>query len=318
MRGMVFDGSLKLRDNLPTPAPARGEALLRLRQAGVCSTDLEICRGYMAFNGILGHEFVADVVRCDVDPSWIGKRVAGEINAVCGECDRCTSGLKNHCTRRTVLGIAGRDGAFADHFTLPAINLHELPESVDDDRGVFVEPLAAALAIVNDVPVADGTYVTVIGDGRLGLLCAQVLRNAGAPVRLLGKHDDKLALAGRWEIKSRRVTDITPRHDQDVVVDCTGSPGGLKLALQLVRPRGTIVLKSTYAGEPPLNLASAVIDEVRIVGSRCGVFQPAIAALANNTVDVVSLIHRRFRLDQGVEALDVAGRPGVLKVLIRA
>ncbi|HVW38622.1 MAG TPA: alcohol dehydrogenase catalytic domain-containing protein, partial [Pirellulales bacterium] len=241
MRALVFDKSLTLDARRPDPAPALGDTLLKIRQAGVCSTDLEICRGYMNFHGVLGHEFVADVVSSP-DKDLVGQRVCGEINVVCGRCDLCLSGLSNHCRNRSVLGILNHDGVFADFARLPAINLHALPKTVDDDAAVFVEPLAAAFQVLKQINLEGAEsarsrkWVTVLGDGRLGLLVAQVLRNAGCPVRVIGKHADKLALCEKWSIRSRPLADIVPRHDQDIVVDCTGSAAGFELAMAMVRP----------------------------------------------------------------------------------
>jgi threonine dehydrogenase-like Zn-dependent dehydrogenase len=316
MRALVFDQTLALRPRQPEPDPA-GECVIRVRQAGICATDLEITKGYMGFQGVLGHEFVGEVVQAPLQSKELmGQRVVGEINCVCGRCDLCLSGLSTHCRNRTVLGIVNRDGAFADLVKLPAQNLHVLPKTVDDDAAVFVEPLAAAFQVLKQVQVDAKKWVTVLGDGRLGLLVAQVLRDAGCPVRVIGKHPDKLALCEKWSIRSRPLADIKPRHDQDVVVDCTGTAAGIELALQMVRPRGTVVLKSTAAAGKPLNLAPVVIDEINIVGSRCGPFREAIKALAEKRVDVTSLIHRRMKIEQGVEAMELAGRPGVLKVVL--
>ena len=315
MRCLIFDKFLTYDTRRAEPAPVDGDTLLRVRQAGICSTDLEITKGYMGFSGVLGHEFVADVVSSP-DKDLVGQRVCGEINIVCGRCDLCLSGLSNHCRARSVLGILKHDGAFAEFVRLPAVNLHVIPKNVDDDQAVFVEPLAAAFQILKQIKLDGRKWVTVLGDGRLGLLIAQVLRNAGCPVRVIGKHPEKLALCERWQIRSRPLADIAPRHDQDVVVDCTGSASGFELAMQMVRPRGTIVLKSTFASSKPLNLAPIVIDEITIVGSRCGPFREAIRALAEKQIDVVSLIHRRMKLEQGVEAMTLAGRPGVLKVIL--
>ena len=314
MRALVVDPSLSFRPRHPEPV-AGGEALVRVRQAGICATDIEITKGYMGFRGVLGHEFVGEVMQAP-STTIVGQRVVGEINVVCGRCDLCLSGLSSHCRDRTVLGIQNRDGAFADLLRLPVENLHVLPKSVDDDAAVFVEPLAAAFQVLKQVPVDAKKWVTVLGDGRLGLLVAQVLRDAGCPVRVIGKHPEKLALCEKWSIRSRPLADITPRHDQDVVVDCTGSAAGIELAMQMVRPRGTIVLKSTAAAARPLNLAPLVIDEVNVVGSRCGPFREAIRALAEKRIDVASLIHRRVRIEQGVEAMELAARPGVLKVIL--
>jgi threonine dehydrogenase-like Zn-dependent dehydrogenase len=316
VRALFFDQSLSLRPRHPEPAPIDGDTLLRVVQAGVCATDLEITKGYMGFRGVLGHEFVAEVVSSP-NKDLVGQRVVGEINVVCGRCDLCLSGLSSHCRNRSVVGIQNHDGAFADFLRLPAVNLHALPRSVDNDAAVFVEPLAASFQILKQVPTLDAKkWVTVLGDGRLGLLAAQVLRDAGCPVRVIGKHADKLALCEKWSIRARSLADIAPRHDQDVVVDCTGSAAGFELAMQMVRPRGTIVLKSTAAAGKALNLAPLVIDEINVVGSRCGPFREAIRALAEKRIDVASLIHRRMRLDQGAEAVELAARPGVLKVLI--
>src|SRR5689334_22130121 len=316
MRALVFDKTLSFAPRRPDPKRDEGECLIKVRRAGVCATDLEITKGYMGFAGVLGHEFVGEVVESPAERRWMGKRVVGEINVVCGRCDLCLSGLSSHCRNRTVLGILKRDGAFADYVRLPAINLHEVPGAVEDDAAVFVEPLAAAFQVLKQVKLDGKRWVTVLGDGRLGLLCAQVLRNAGCPVRVIGKHAEKMRLCDQWGIRSRAVADITPRHDQDVVVDCTGSAAGLEMAMQLVRPRGTIVLKSTVAAGQAINLAPIVIDEINVVGSRCGPFKEAIKALAEKSVDVTSMIHKRMKIEQGVEAMDVAGRPGVLKVLL--
>jgi alcohol dehydrogenase len=322
MRALVFDQSLTLDPRRREPSLDDGDTLLRVRQAGICSTDLEIVKGYMGFKGILGHEFVADVVSSP-EKQLIGQRVVGEINIVCGRCDMCLSGLSTHCRQRSVLGILNHDGAFADYLRLPAGNLHAVPSTVDDDQAVFVEPLAAAFQVTKQLgpqgrsgAVEGRRWVTVLGDGRLGLLVAQVLRNAGYPVRIVGRHPDKLAICEKWSIRSRLLAEISPRHDQDVVVDCTGSAAGFELAMQMVRPRGTIILKSTVAAGKALNLAPLVIDEITVVGSRCGPFREAIRALAEKEIDVTSLIHRRMKLDQGIEAMRLAGTPGVLKVIL--
>jgi threonine dehydrogenase-like Zn-dependent dehydrogenase len=315
MRALVFDKTLSFDSRRAEPVPGDGDTLLRMRQAGICSTDLEIVKGYMGFRGVLGHEFVAEVLSSPAK-DLIGQRVCGEINVVCGRCDLCLSGLSNHCRARSVLGIFKHDGAFAEHVRLPAINLHVVPKNVDDDHAVFVEPLAAAFQILKQIKLDGRKWVTVLGDGRLGLLVAQVLRNAGCPVRVIGKHPEKLTLCERWQIRSRPVADISPRHDQDVVIDCTGSAAGFELAMQMVRPRGTIVLKSTAAASKPLNLAPLVIDEISVIGSRCGPFREALRALSEKEIDVASLIHRRMKLEQGMEAMELAGRPGVLKVIL--
>lgn len=315
MRALRFDQSLRFEPRHADPPAGEGDTLLRVRAAGICSTDQEICRGYMNFTGVLGHEFVATVVSSPND-SLVGKRVCGEINVVCGRCDLCMAGLANHCRNRSVLGILNHGGAFAEFVRLPAMNLHPLPDSIDDDAAVFVEPLAAAFQILKQIQLDGRKWVTVLGDGKLGLLIAQVLRTTGAPVRVIGRHANKLALCEKWSIRARNVEEISPRHDQDVVIDCTGSAAGFEMAMAMVRPRGTIVLKSTVAQGKPLNLAPLVIDEVSVIGSRCGPFREAIGALARREIDVTSLIHRRMKLEQGVEAMELAGRPGVTKVLL--
>jgi threonine dehydrogenase-like Zn-dependent dehydrogenase len=315
MRALVFDQSLSFQPRQVDPAGDGGDTLVKVRQAGICATDLEITRGYMGFRGVLGHEFVGEVVE-SLNRDLVGQRVVGEINVVCGRCDLCLSGLSSHCRSRAVLGILNHDGAFADFLRLPAANLHLVPKAVDDDHAVFVEPLAAAFQILKQIKLDGRKWVTVLGDGRLGLLVAQVLRNTGCPVRVIGRHAQKLALCEKWQIRSRAVNEIEARHDQDVVVDCTGSAAGFELAMQMVRPRGTIVLKSTVAAGKALNLAPLVIDEINVVGSRCGPFREALRALVEKQVDVASLIFRRMKLEQGVEAMELAGRPGVLKVLL--
>lgn len=315
MRALVFDQSLRFEPRHADPPPAEGDTLLRVRAAGICSTDQEISRGYMGFRGVLGHEFVASVVDSP-RRELIGRRVCGEINVVCGRCDLCLAGLSTHCRSRSVLGILNHGGAFADLVRLPVDNLHAVPDSIDDDSAVFVEPLAAAFQILKQIKVDQRSWVTVLGDGKLGLLAAQVLRNAGAPVRVVGRHPGKLALCEKWSIRARHLDETVARHDQDVVIDCTGSAAGFELAMQMVRPRGSIVLKSTVAEGKPLNLAPLVIDEVTVIGSRCGPFREAIRALSTRDVDVTTLIHRRMKLEQGVEAMDLAGRGGVTKVLL--
>ncbi len=323
MRALRFDGEQpRFEPNHDAPAPPPpGEALIRPLLAGVCSTDLEICRGYMDYTGVLGHEFVG-VVEAVADESderaarWVGRRVVGTINCVCGKCDMCRSGLANHCRDRTVLGIAARDGCFADRFTLPVRNLLAVPDAVDDDHAVFTEPLAAACEINRQLHIEGKPYVTVLGDGRLGLLVAQVLSRLNASVRVVGKHADKLDRCTKWGIKHRLLDDLTPRKDQDIVVDCTASASGLVLAMQLVRPRGTIVLKTTVAEQAGVDLSPLVIDEINLVGSRCGPFDEALAMLTEDKVDVLSLITRRMRIEDGVAALKAARRSDNIKVLI--
>lgn len=312
---LVENGAARVNLRATDPDAHWGDTLIRVRRAGICATDLEILRGYMGFRGILGHEFAGEVI-ASPQTDLIGRRVVGEINVVCARCDLCLSGLSNHCRNRTVMGIFNRPGCFADLVRLPAMNLHPVPASVDDESAVFVEPLAAACAVPRQVRMDARTWVTVLGDGRLGLLCGQVLRNLGIPVRVVGRNPGKLALCEKWGVRSRLLSDIVPRHDQDVVVDCTGTAEGLETAVAMCRPRGTVVLKSTVAASKPLNLSAVVVDEISVVGSRCGPFRDALSLLESRAVDVASLISRRFRLEQGPDALEYASRKGVLKVLL--
>lgn len=325
MRALVFDGKqLSLESSRPDPRPVQGgfgEAVIRPTLMGICSTDLEICQGYMNFNGVLGHEFVGVVEECTGKNAkkWVGKRVVGSINCVCGKCDMCQKGLREHCRNRTVLGIAGRDGCFAEKFTLPVTNLFEVPQGVDDDHAVFTEPLAAAYQIVRQLTIEGRPYITVLGDGRLGLLCAQVMSQLNATVRLVGKHAEKLALCEKWGVKHRLLDDVGLRADQDVVVDCTGSSQGLVTAMKMVRPRGKIVLKTTVSPATvpaKLDLSPLVIHEIELIGSRCGPFSEALNALAQNKIDVLSLISKRARLSDGIQAMQAAKGKGVVKVLL--
>lgn len=322
MQALVFaDNELLRQTDRAEPKPTPGEAFIEPRRMGVCATDLEICRGYMGFQGVLGHEFVGvvEAVGSKADKAWIGKRVVGSINCVCGGCDMCKAGLREHCRERTALGIAGRDGCFADAFTLPVQNLFEVPDSIDDDRAVFVEPLAAACQIMRQLTIEGRPFITVLGDGRLGLLCAQVLSQLNATVRCVGKHEPKLELCAKWGVKHRLLQDVGRRADQDIVVDCTGSATGLAVAMQMVRPRGTIVLKTTVAPTAQtqrIDLSPLVIDEIKLIGSRCGPFNEAIAALTADKVDVVSLISKRMKLSDGVQAMRVAAENDVIKVLL--
>ncbi|MEE9405623.1 MAG: alcohol dehydrogenase catalytic domain-containing protein [Algisphaera sp.] len=320
MQALVFDGTQPLIDpQRATPKPPAGEALIRPQRMGVCSTDLEICRGYSQFTGVLGHEFVGvvEAVGRKSDASWIGKRVVGNINCVNTVCDLVESGLRDHARDRTVLGIVGRDGCFAESFLLPTDNLFEVPDHVDDDHAVFVEPLAAAFQILRQLTVEGRPFITVLGDGRLGLLVAQVVNSLNATVRVVGKHEAKLRMCEKWGIKHRLLEDVGLRQDQDIVIDCTGSPHGIETAMAMVRPRGTIVMKTTTAPpKQPIDLSPLVIHEINLVGSRCGPFPDAIDALSSQSIDIASLISKRMKLADGVKALTVANQPDVIKVLL--
>ena len=323
MRALVFDGeSVRFDRNRPVPQPASGEALVRTIKAGVCGTDVEICRGLLAFAGTVGHEFVGVVESIDGDVSseLVGRRVVGSIASACGTCDLCVGGLSAHCRHRTMLGISGRDGCFAELLTLPAGNLVVVPDSIDDDHAVFAEPLAAALQAVRQLTIEGKPYITVLGDGALGLLMVQVMAKLNASVRLIGRHADKLAVCEKWGIKHRHVDEVGRRADQDIVVDCTGSPGGLEVAMNLVRPRGKIVLKTMLAGatqaEAGIDLTPIVLNEIELIGSSCGPLSEAVDYLARGEVDVVSLISRRMSLDDGPAILRAAAQPDVIKVLV--
>jgi threonine dehydrogenase-like Zn-dependent dehydrogenase len=316
MRGLIFDGDRPiLRDDLPMPTPRPGDALVRVIRAGICKTDLEILRGYMGFTGVMGHEFVGVVEQGPTD--WNAKRVVGEINFACGRCEFCRTGLGNHCPHRSVMGIQNQDGCFAEYLAIPVRNLHEVPAEISDDQAVFVEPLAAACRIPAqlDLP-ADGDRALVLGDGRLGLLCAMVLREHLQDALLVGRHPDKLRHAASRGIATALETEVRLDKTWPIVVDATGSPAGLTAAMQAIRPCGTIVLKSTVAAETGMNFAPIVIDEVRVLGSRCGPFEDALRLLHAGRMDPTDLITARYPLDQGVEALETAGRSDQCKVVL--
>lgn len=308
------DRVLGARRDVPRPEPPPGEALVRVTLAGVCNTDLELVKGYYPFTGVPGHEFVGEVVSAAA-AEWVGRRVVGEINASCGACATCRAGRRTHCPARTVLGIKGRHGAMAEFLTLPVENLHGVPDTLTDEVAVFTEPVAAALQLQRQVAIGAGARVVVIGDGKLGQLVARTLALAGHRPTVVGRHARKLALLSRLGIATAGGGDL-PQREADVVVECTGNPDGLTLARAAVRPQGTIVLKSTYHGEVRVNISAVVVDEVTLVGSRCGPFAPALALLAGGTLEVSDMIDRRLALDDGVAAFTAAAAPGVLKVLI--
>jgi len=315
VRAITFDTRASYVASHPDPTPGPGECLIKVHAAGICATDLEILRGYMGFAGVLGHEMVGTVVAGS--KAWEGKRVACEINCVCGRCDMCRSGLPTHCRKRTVIGIAGRDGCFADFVAAPERNLHALPDSISDEEAVFVEPLAAAYQVIKQCPIDRKMNVAVVGSGRLGLLIAQVLATTGCRLKVVGRNPKTLEFCEKKQIQSASVDELVPRQDCDVVVECTGAPAGMEIALGLVRPRGTVVLKSTYAESSSLNLAPVVIDEVKILGSRCGPFPEAINALARKQIDVSLMIARTYKIERGLEALEAAADPNNIKVLLR-
>jgi threonine dehydrogenase-like Zn-dependent dehydrogenase len=335
MQALYWDGSdLRIRSDYPLPgsriddggskivgatgggppADTKSVALIKVHLAGICSTDLQILKGYMGFTGVPGHEFVGSVV--DGSQDWLGQRVVGEINFGCGICDNCRRGLARHCPNRRVMGIVNADGAFADYVAVPVANLHPVADSISDEDAVFTEPLAAAFEILTQIQINPGDEILVLGDGKLGNLCAQVLRLTGAKVTALGKHAEKLAAIKRAGVRTVQLNDWQPRLF-DIVVEASGSPSGLELALGAVRPRGTLILKSTIAGKHEVSLAPIVIHEISVVGSRCGPFPDALDALAAKRVAVAPLIEAIYSLKDGVDAVERAMRAGAKKILLR-
>jgi threonine dehydrogenase-like Zn-dependent dehydrogenase len=310
------EGALRFTADLPPPVPSAGEALLRVRVAGLCRTDLELSKGYAGFIGVPGHEFVGDVASAPGAEGWVGKRVVGEINVACGRCHECAQGRRPHCEARTVVGIRGRNGALAEYLTVPVANLHEVPPALADDVAVFTEPVAAALEVQEQVRLGPDTRVVVIGDGKLGQLLARTLALSGCDLRVVGRNPGKLALLQSHGIAAGPDGTV-PERCADVVVECTGNPEGLELARRAVRPRGTIVLKSTYHGRAAVDLAAIVVDEITLVGSRCGPFRKALDLLGSGRLDVSDLVGATYPLARAEEAFAAAARPGMLKVLVR-
>lgn len=328
MKALVLgesEGSARLALDHPAPEAPPGEALVRVRVSGVCDTDLQLARGYMGFKGVPGHELVGEVIRTS-NPTWMGRRVVADINAGCGTCDDCTSaraggrGRGHHCATRTVLGILGRSGSFAELVAVPERCLVAVPDSLDDDRAVFAEPLAAALHVVDEFEEAGGqkpTRAVVLGDGKLGQLIVRALASCGIETTLVGRHAHKLALAASAGVETFLESDLpASRRGAGLVVEATGSEGGLTQALSIVAPRGTVVLKTTVAAKLTVDLAPLVIHEIRLVGSRCGDMKRAIDALASGSVDPLPLVEARYPLERAVDALAHAGRRGALKVLV--
>ncbi len=315
MRALVYTDKLQYFTDYPVPDPSPGEALIRILMAGICDTDLEIIQGYMGFRGILGHEFTGRVAKVN-HPSQkglIGKRVVGEINCGCGSCVWCAQGMDRHCPARSVLGIMGRDGCFSDYITLPVKNLKLVPERLRDEEAVFCEPLAAAYEITEQIHIQPAENILVLGDGRLGILTALVLSRTGAHVTLGGHHPEKMKRMSKHPVAVELSEDISERFD--VVVEATGSPAGRKQALALVRPKGRVILKSTVAQPANWDVNSAVINEITLIGSRCGPFEPALRALGH-LVKVNPLISGIYPLDEGIDALRKAGERESLKILL--
>ncbi len=318
------DGKLELRNDLIHPEPEQGEAVVSVRQAGICNTDLELVRGYYPFNGVLGHEFVGVVEQAPPGYEHLARqRVVGEINAVCGRCEACEAGRRTHCEHRTVLGIVGRHGAFAEFLALPAENLHLVPDNLPDEAAVFTEPLAAALQIQQQVTLQPEDRVLIVGDGKLGQLIARTLKLSGTYLCVAGRHQRKLAMLADLDIDTVAVGDNTDAElartlrSFDIAVECTGNPEGFALARRALRPRGTLVLKSTYADDLTLDASSLVVDEITLVGSRCGPFAPALELLNSGKIHVEKLIADRYPLSAGLAAFEHAQRRGTLKILLQ-
>jgi threonine dehydrogenase-like Zn-dependent dehydrogenase len=316
MRALVFrNGKLQFLRKYPVPHPGNNEALIRIRTAGICNTDIEITKGYLGFRGIPGHEFAGVVEKC-MERGLIGKRVVGEINISCRRCSFCRHKMHNHCVKRSVLGILKRNGVFSEYITLPVKNLHILPSSISDEEGVFVEPLASAFEIINQLDIDPLHKVCVMGDGKLGLLVAQAVKLSGCQVTVVGKHRNKLSILEKRNIKTRLRSEFRGNY-YDFVIDCTGSPSGLNEAIKVVKPLGTVVIKTTTAKPRPLDINAIVINEISLVGSRCGPFPRAIKALQDGSIHVRPLISRIFPLEKGITAMRYASGKGVLKVIFK-
>ena len=313
MKALVYEGGLNIQEK-PKPTPEDNEALIRIRMAGICNTDIEITKGYMDFRGVLGHEFVGDVIDCPQN-DWLGKRIVGEINLGCRSCDYCRSGLERHCPQRKVLGILNKDGAFAEYVTLPITNLVAVPNSITDDEAVFVEPLAAACEIIEQVHIEPTHSVAIVGDGKLGQLIARVLRLIGCELTVYGMSQQKLKLLESLGVETR-MSESAGNDKYDFVVEASGSPSGFNTALDLVKPRGTFILKSTTHENPVVQLSRLVIDEIRLIGSRCGRFEPAIRLFEKGLIDISTLITKVYPFEDALAAFEEATAPLSLKILL--
>lgn len=318
MKAVVFDNGLKLDNNYPMPTPKAGEALIKVNTIGICNTDYEITKGYMGYKGILGHEFTGVVESVNAeDKSLVGKRVVGEINCGCGECEWCAQGLERHCFNRSTLGIWQREGCFAEYVCLPVKNLLEIPKNVSNEEAVFVEPLAAALEILEQVHIPPYKKVIVLGDGKLGLIIALALNAAGLDITLVGKHQEKLDIAKAQGVKTKLLQDLKIEKAYDFVVEATGSITGFETSLALTKPRGTLILKSTIAASKEFNLAPIVIDEITVLGSRCGQFAPALRLLESKRIDVKPLISDIYDIDDSIKAFERNTEKSSVKVLVK-
>lgn len=313
---MIYNGKLRLSSHHPLPKREAEEALIKVKLAGICNTDLEILKGYMGFRGVLGHEFVGEVVKCS-HSELLGARVVGEINCPCHRCPTCVAGKSSHCPHRSVLGILSRDGAFAQYLSLPISNLHRVPDEISDEEAVFTEPLAACFEILEQVHFQPDQSIAILGDGKLGLIASQVLRLTGGHVLLIGKHPEKLTLARSWGIETTLREQVSKDKRFDFVVDCTGKAEGFREALKITDARGTVIVKSTVFESEKVDLSPLVINEIRVIGSRCGPFAPALRALKEKLVTVKGMISSVYSLDHGLEAIQVASRSEIIKVLIK-
>ncbi|MDD3238414.1 MAG: alcohol dehydrogenase catalytic domain-containing protein [Candidatus Gastranaerophilales bacterium] len=318
MKAIVFDGELKLDRNYKIPEPKEGEALVKVVLAGICNTDYEITKGYMGYNGILGHEFVGIVEKInDKDKSLLGKRVVGEINLGCNNCEWCAKDLQRHCPNRSTLGIWQKDGCFAEYVTMPLSNLIEVPENVPNEEAVFVEPLAAGLEILEQLHIPPYKKVMVLGDGKLGLTTAIALTSAGLDVTLVGKHQNKLDIAKEQNVKTKLLADLTEGNIYDVVVEATGSLSGFETSIASVKPRGILVLKSTIAASKEFNFAPIVINEITVLGSRCGQFKPALRFLEQKKIDFKPFVSGIYDMDDALEAFEKNKDKDTIKILIK-
>ena len=318
MKAVIFDETLKYVENYEKPTPKQGEALIKVTYGGVCNTDKEITKGYMGYKGILGHEFTGVVEEInDEDKTLLGKRVVGEINLGCKNCEWCAKDLERHCPNRSTLGILAKDGCFAEYVTLPLSNLIEIPENVPDEQAVFVEPLAAGLEILEQMHIQPCQKVMVLGDGKLGLLTALALNACGLDVLIVGKHQNKLDIAKNQGVKTQLLSEFEQAPKFDVVVEATGSITGFETSVNCVKPRGTLVLKSTIAASKELNLAPIVINEITILGSRCGRFEPAMRLIASGKIDFSQMISKIYPIEQAINAFDANNAKDTIKILLK-
>lgn len=318
MKAVIFDETLKYVEDYEKPTPKKGEALIKVTYGGVCNTDKEITKGYMGYKGILGHEFTGVVEEInDEDKTFLGKRVVGEINLGCKNCEWCAKDLERHCPNRSTLGILAKDGCFAEYVTLPLSNLIEIPENVPDEQAVFVEPLAAGLEILEQMHIQPCQKVMVLGDGKLGLLTALALNACGLDVLIVGKHQNKLDIAKNQGVKTQLLSEFEQAPKFDVVVEATGSITGFETSVNCVKPRGTLVLKSTIAASKELNLAPIVINEITILGSRCGRFEPAMRLIASGKIDFSQMISKIYPIEQAIEAFDANNAKDTIKILLK-